>query len=267
MDDTALRAFLAEHALPARAEGTVTPTSLPKKRGARALVARNIEPAPEATNGADSRLESAHLAACKQAVQSFDSVALGRALARAKVRLSLRALIDGVIAPLLVWVGERWSEGSICVAQEHLASAVVRSTLIAEVTAGAADSEAPRVVVTTPVLELHELGAMLAALAATSAGWRVEYLGPNLPAAEIAVAARRCGARAVALSLARPVKGANVVAEMKELRRLLPKKTAIFVGGRGAAAYRETLEAIGTIGFDDCWSFARHLESQGSKWK
>jgi MerR family transcriptional regulator, light-induced transcriptional regulator len=261
MNDAALRAFLAEH----------DPAQQPESARATAQDVRSAleGPGPGAAltvhgvNAAEARVAAAHLGGCKHAVESFDSAALARSLSRANVALSLRALVDDVVTPLLAWIGARWSEGSLCVAQEHMASAAIRSTLLADLAAGAAGAEAPCVIVTTPALELHEIGALLAALAAMSVGWRVEYLGPNLPAGEIALAARRYGAQAIALSVARPVKGPSVGAELKELRKLLPKKVSMLVGGSGAAAYEPALQAVGALRFDDCWSFARHLESEG----
>jgi DNA-binding transcriptional MerR regulator/methylmalonyl-CoA mutase cobalamin-binding subunit len=253
MDDAALRAFLADRGAGDAAERRAHPS--PRTRSAP-----DAEGADLGADGGDAEL---HLEACQKAVEAFDSAGLARALARANVVFSLRALVDGVVAPLLVWIGERWSEGTLCVAQEHLASSVVRSTLLAGVSESAAGPDAPCVVVTTPASELHEIGALLAALAAASAGWRVEYLGPNLPAGEIALAARRCGAAAVALSIARRVKDPSVAAELSELRKLVAKKVAVLIGGKGADAYAEVAESVGIRRFADCWSFAHHLESRG----
>jgi methylmalonyl-CoA mutase cobalamin-binding subunit len=142
-----------------------------------------------------------------------------------------------------------------------MASTAIRSMLLADLAAGATGAQSPCIVVTTPARELHELGALLAAVVATSAGWRVEYLGPNLPAGEIALAARRCKADAVGVSLARPVRDPAVTAELIELSRLLPKKVALLVGGNGSAVYAEPIRAARVRRFDDCWSFARYLEA------
>jgi methanogenic corrinoid protein MtbC1 len=254
MDDAGLRTFLAERA-PDGAKRNAQP--------ARSLANASTEGSPRLSYGAaEDRAAAQHLAACKKAVLAFDSAALARALARANVSLALRKLVDEVVAPLLAWTGERWSEGSLCVAQEHMASTVVRSKLLADVSASGARPDAPCIVITTPSSELHELGALLAALAAASMGWRVEYLGPNLPAREIALAVRRCGASVVALSIARRAKDATVVGELKDLRKLVGKKIPVLVGGNGANAYAEAIEAAGARQFSDCWSFASYLESR-----
>jgi DNA-binding transcriptional MerR regulator/methylmalonyl-CoA mutase cobalamin-binding subunit len=258
MNDATLRAFLAERASSDEAERRASAV----RRGAAGTGALQ-SPAPGAFDGEPADTAAWLLAACKKAVRQFDSAGLTRALARANVALSLRELVDGVVAPLLVWIGERWSEGTICVAQEHAASTIVRTMLLADVAGSAAGAEAPCVVVTTPAHELHEIGALFAAVAASAAGWRVEYLGPNLPAGEVALAARRCVASAVALSVARPVRDSAVAAELKELRKLLPRKIPIFLGGDGAGRYAAAIQSAGIWRCSDCWSFARHLEARG----
>jgi DNA-binding transcriptional MerR regulator/methylmalonyl-CoA mutase cobalamin-binding subunit len=260
MDDAALRSFLAESASkeqPVDGGGSKDARGAAKQARAATLVGPGAEPVDETAS--DSA--ATHLERSKRAVEAFDSHALTRALARANVSLSLRALLDGVVAPLLAWIGERWSEGKLCVAQEHMASAAIRSMLLADLAAGATGAQSPCIVVTTPAHELHELGALFAAVVATSAGWRVEYLGPNLPAGEIAIATRRCEADAVGLSVARPVRDPAVIAELNELSRRLPRKVALLVGGTGSATYAEAIRAARARRFEDCWSFARYLEA------
>ncbi|MFO7894033.1 MAG: cobalamin-dependent protein, partial [Longimicrobiales bacterium] len=83
----------------------------------------------------------------------------------------------------------------------------------------------------------HEFGALLAAVVAADAGWRVLYLGPSLPAEEIAAAAERSGARVVAVSV---VDGEDVDAEragreLEALRTGLPPGVLLVAGGRRAA--------------------------------
>ena len=58
--------------------------------------------------------------------------------------------------------------------------------------------------IATPIGQLHDLGATMIGAAAANVGWRTVYLGPGLPAQEIAGAVKSCGAIAVALSLVYP---------------------------------------------------------------
>jgi methylmalonyl-CoA mutase cobalamin-binding subunit len=119
---------------------------------------------------------------------------------------------------------------------------------------------APRIIVGTPAGQIHELGAIMAATAAANLGWRSIYLGPNLPAHEIAGAALRNKAAAVALSIVYPEDDPNLDRELTDLARLLPPTTRILVGGRAARAYFETLVRIGALHADSVDEFGGQLD-------
>ena len=120
---------------------------------------------------------------------------------------------------------------------------------------------APRIVVGTPASQLHELGAIMAAATAASLGWHPIYLGPSLPAHEIAGAALRNDAAAVALSIVYPEDDPNLARELTDLARLLPASTRILAGGRAARGYLETLVRIGALYADNIEEFGTQLDS------
>ena len=96
--------------------------------------------------------------------------------------------------------------------------------------------------VATPPNQLHEGGALLVAATAATTGWRVIYLGVDLPPAEIAATALRTGARAVALSLIHPADDPALGAHLAALRQALPAEVPLLLGG---AARRRTAIEIG----------------------
>jgi hypothetical protein len=75
----------------------------------------------------------------------------------------------------------------------------------------------------------------------------VAYLGPSLPAEEIAGAARQNRARAVALSLVYPSDDPHLEPELAKLRSALDDRTALLVGGRAASAYGGMLDRVGAV--------------------
>jgi len=187
-----------------------------------------------------------HLEACMRAVKALNAVALQAALVEAGVALSRPVLLERVLAPLMVRVGERWRNGPLRVAHEHMASASLRSFLGALLAEPGA-SRGPTLVVTTLPGQLHELGALMAALTGAHGGWCPLYLGPNLPVDEIAYALAQTEARAAVLSLAYPKDDAQVVASLRALRARAPEGVAVIVGGVGVGAYTEVLEEIGAL--------------------
>lgn len=212
-------------------------------------------------NKAEPTSSAGVLENCLYFVKQLDSERLQRALEDAEVALSRPRFIEQLIAPLLQKIGELWRDGTLRVIHEHMATAVTRSLLGNVRSAYEVPETAPGVVTTTPVGQLHELGALMASATAAAEGWRVMYLGPNLPAEEIAAAARQNRARAVALSIVYPADDPRLEPELQKLRRLLSSDIALLIGGRAAANYRDTLEMLGVQLIKDMASFSAILEA------
>lgn len=179
---------------------------------------------------------AAVLEACQRAVEALDAQRLRALLDRAAATtVPLRFMAD-VISPLLRWVGDSWSDGTLTEAHEHLCSEVVGRLLADRVAAASGAAPGPILVAATLSGERHYLGGLLATLAAASAGWRATWLGPDLPAHAIATAARQLNARGVAVSFVAPEAGpaADLLHQTAELRALLPSTVRLFVGGPGA---------------------------------
>jgi len=185
------------------------------------------------------------LAEALGAVETLDAQALENTLRQATLRLSLDELLDGVVTPLLRTAGDRWHAGTLSAANEHLATAGVRRLLGWIIDQHSPQPNAPTLLVTTPAGQWHELGAKLAAASAATVGWKVVYLGPNLPAKVIADACALSKAQAVALSLVFPEDDASLDGELRALRAALPEDVPLIVGGSGVKAYKPSLDAIG----------------------
>jgi MerR family transcriptional regulator, light-induced transcriptional regulator len=205
--------------------------------------APRFTPAPVQSIPSESRA-SVHDAALA-AIESFDSAKLESVLRGAVLRFGIDAMLDGVIGPLLITIGSRWRAGMLGPAQEHLATAVLRRMLNWMMENGPLPAGSPALVVATLTGQAHELGAMLAAAAASSEGWRVVYLGSNLPPAEIAAATVRTRASAIALSFVYPADDPAIAGALRELHATAPAKTTILAGGSAAANYASELAAVG----------------------
>ena len=164
-----------------------------------------------------------------------------------------------MVAPLLTWAGDSWEAGELRISHEHLMSAVVKKFLAGLYDANNVPEGAPVIVISTPRGQQHEMGAQMAAVEAVSAGWHVKFFGSNLPAAELARAARDLGARAVALSVIYPGDDPYLIEEMRELRTHVPDNLPILVGGSGARAQRTGLEKIGLRFVSDLYEFRTQL--------
>ena len=184
---------------------------------------------------------------CIEAVKVFDADALNALLERAAVEAGHTTLLRQVLTPLAQRLGDLWSGGILRMAHEHFATVVIRSFLLNPARQYAGVNATATLVVSTPQGQLHELGAVMATALASEQGWHAVYLGPSLPAAEIAGIASQSRARAVALSIVYPDDDPNVERELHDLRRFLPGNIAIIVGGRAAEYYHAALDATGAI--------------------
>lgn len=180
-----------------------------------------------------------------EAVKSLDAERLESILLKASVGLTQRALFEQLLTPLMLGVGDMWRDGELKVVHEHLASAVVRTFLGNMSGAFPHHESAPRIVVTTPAGQLHEFGALMANITAAGSGWMTIYLGPNIPAADIARAVVHNNARAVALSIIYPADDPKVNNELEQLHSILGGKAQLIIGGRAADGYIHTIEKIG----------------------
>ncbi len=191
---------------------------------------------------------------CRRAIRLLDGISLESRLRREIAARGVPTTLRELVVPLLTEVGQGWQQGNGQIAHEHLASAVIRSQLERVRTDIRPSSAAPRLVVTTPAGQVHELGAQLVATMAAGLGWNVTYLGPNLPALEIAVAVRQIQPLAVALSLVFPHEDPRVAEELRKLRSELGQEIGLIVGGAAASGYEPVLREIGArvlSGLDD----------------
>ncbi len=193
------------------------------------------------------------LKACVTAMEQFDAAALEDAVVRSAALLGVNGLLEDVVLPFIQLIDRRWQEGSLRIAHEHLASAVLRTCLERIRLSISASVGSPKLLVTTPTGQHHELGALIVAIVGALQGWHVTYLGPNLPADEIANAARQSGVQAVALSIVYPVDDPALGGEMAHLRKLVGEGMPILVGGRASATYsgdlqQASIEQVQSIG-------------------
>lgn len=213
------------------------------RQDADAELARGVGAHSGRTSGEQVHPDAAFLTESLSAVERFDPDALSAVLHRAAVALPAMVFLEKVIASLLERVDTRWRDGTLRPIHGHLATSVVRQVL--ERTTVSAPVPAPKLLLATITGQTHELGAMIAAAAAAAEGWSVTWLGANLPAEDIAEAARKLRVRAVGLSLVHPAGDVSVTEELRRLRSLLPRSIALIAGGVASGGYAAVLGEIG----------------------
>jgi DNA-binding transcriptional MerR regulator/methylmalonyl-CoA mutase cobalamin-binding subunit len=216
-----------------------------------------LEGAPAASA---AETASPELARARAALEALDATTLRQTVTRAMVELGPERVIEQLIAPLCRSIGHAWEDGTISVAHEHVASVALRNALSGMLDMLYVGGTGPTLVVATPAGERHEFGAMMAAAIALSAGWRTTYLGPDLPAADVAVAMQQLGADTVLLSVVRGHDPVVLEQELRVLRERVGPRVRIVAGGAGAAAIASSLQAAGVHVVHDLAALRRFLE-------
>ncbi|MDI9637426.1 MerR family transcriptional regulator [Kamptonema cortianum] len=185
-----------------------------------------------------------HLQFSLAAMRDLDSEALELSLSRAAILLGIEGFLDHVVVPLIAELDRGWNEGYVTISQEHLVSAALRTQLEKLRQSISVPANAPRILVTTIAGQYHELGALLVCIAAARSDWNVTYLGPNLPAPEIASATQRTRSSVIGLSMVYPEADERAMQELRQLRSLVGNEVTILLGGRAADSYREVANEI-----------------------
>lgn len=195
----------------------------------------------------------------------LDADRMERLLTRAAIRMGAPRFIEHSAAPLLQRIGDDWHAGRLTIAQEHFATALVRSVVVSVLRSMGHQDDAPVILVSGPAGDRHEMGALLAAAVATSEGWRVVYLGTDLPAGEIAEAARAAKADAVGLSVVYVKDSAKTASELSHVRDLLPEGVPLLLGGGGVAQVATAIEHPGVYPVRDLTELRTTLQALANR--
>ena len=186
-----------------------------------------------------------------EALDRLDDATAQRLLSMQLSALGPARFAREVGGPLLYEIGDRWANGRMGIAPEHLATGLLRSLLGSALQPTTSSLLGPRIVFATPTGERHEIGLLMAALTALGAGGCPLYLGLELPVEDLLGAVERSGAAALALSLV-TIPMAQSTRTVSALRGGLSEGVRLWLGGSGARGvelpgdvqYIEGLEAL-----------------------
>ncbi len=202
---------------------------------------------------------------CYASILAFDARELESHFENAIVELGAQSFIEHLLEPLLTMIGDRWKTGELRPVHEHMASSIIRSLTYILRNNSPCAPNAPKMIVSTPIGQLHELGALLAAIIAELKGWQVTYLGANLPSEEIAAAVKYTNARAVTISISFCTDDHIVPKEIRRLKKLIGNDVALIVGGRAASHFKPVLDEVGVLNIHGYGHFRQLLDELADK--
>ena len=167
------------------------------------------------------------------AIERLQVSAAEQILSRAALGTEPVEFLKNVVGPILTEVGDRWERGDLRIVHEHACSSVTRGLLFSLMRLYPSNESKRKAVVATPAHEDHELGAMMVSMLAAMHGWNVLYLGPNLPADEIAYAVRDTNAELLLVSVTN-LDAEAAAAELRLIEESVPVEVSIVAGGHAA---------------------------------
>ena len=178
-------------------------------------------------------------------IARFDEPELDRIYDEALSLHPVERVTTRLILPLLAHLGERWKDLPGAIAEEHFFATYMRSKLGARLQHRMRYASGPRLVAACAPGEQHELGLLLFALEAQSAGMRVVVLGADTPLQDAAMAQRRSGSEAIVIS-------SSIDPAPELFHQALPKLTGelgvpVFVGGGTSVRHRRAVVSAGAI--------------------
>jgi DNA-binding transcriptional MerR regulator/methylmalonyl-CoA mutase cobalamin-binding subunit len=176
-----------------------------------------------------------------EAAERYSSSACEQMLTLAISLLTPARLIDEVLEPLLREVGERWHSGRFSIAQERMVSSSVRRHVGLIVETFDRSARGQSIVFATLPGERHELGMLMSAMICASHGFKIHYLGADLPPEEIARYAVEADAALVAISVVMLESVPSLTDHLAVIRQRLEPDVPIWIGGQGALGVDEEM--------------------------
>lgn len=190
-------------------------------------------------------------------VRSYDGDRLTLILLGDWARLAPLEFLERRVAPLLDAVGRAWEEGTLEIRHEHFVSERIGDLLRSLRLPFEARARGGVIVLAALSGERHGLGLEMAALVLAAAGWRVLYLGTDMPVAQVSSVVRDTRARAVAVSVSSAARSDGMAQSVAQLRAELPPRVELIAGGRGAPSM-DGVRALATLEELDGWARSPH---------
>lgn len=199
----------------------------------------------EPNDAPDASPWSAYRKRLLRAVETFDDGKLDAVYNEALSVYPIDIVTVNLLRPVLELLGGRWQDRSAGIAEEHFFTSYLRNKVGARLH-HAGRTRGRRLLMACLPGEQHELGILLFALSAMMRGYRVLYLGPDLPLEQVL---RVAGSTDVAGVLLSGTEIELTPALREQLSGLADElNIPLMLGGNSAESREPVLEAIGVAG-------------------
>ncbi|MEO6458693.1 MAG: MerR family transcriptional regulator [Chloroflexia bacterium] len=189
-------------------------------------------------------------AALLDAFKAVDEAKAGAIVSDALSLYSIEEVCLHLLQPTLYDIGEGWLSGEVSVAVEHYSSAFVRARLENLFHSSPQNPQGTLAIVGCAPEELHEIGAMFMAVFMRRAGYRVVYLGQNVPIDSLISMVNALQPAVICISASR----AETAASLYKLREFLDdmerrhgRSPLLAYGGQVFNRYPHITERLGGV--------------------
>lgn len=159
------------------------------------------------------------------------------------------SLYEDLLTPAMIHIGKLWERNEITVADEHLATAICDYVIsYVEFKSATTDADSNRKVMLFGVEgEEHYIGLKMATSVFQEFGWKVRYLGPNLPLRHAETAVNAWQPDVVAMSAALSYRLPMLRKSVEVLANVAHKPTILIGGRMSPHAKFEDVAATGQV--------------------
>ncbi len=167
---------------------------------------------------------------CLEALLAFDQQQADEIINRATMLYPIEHVCIELFQALLYTVGAGWHNRTISVAQEHAVSAYVQVRLGALMHMAQVSSPRGHIMLACAPGEQHDIGLQMVALFLLRRGWKVTYLGSNLPGDDLINTVQTVQPQLLGLSAATAESRAIALVVLRALAQL-PNAPVLGYGG------------------------------------
>lgn len=181
------------------------------------------------------------------ALNSFQEAQAEAILTEAFALYPVDVVAEEIIAPTLVQIGEGWHRGEVSVVQEHFATAFLRRRLTSLFDAYPQPSSGPLAITGSAPSEWHDIGILMVSLALRRRGWRVIYLGQNVPVEHLLNEVRKLKPEMLCLSAATADAAAALTDVHAQVAALPDPRPRLVFGGGAFNSHPELVQRFGDV--------------------
>lgn len=194
------------------------------------------------------------------ALDPFDRIVFEKRLNGAVAVVPFEEALHGILLPLQEHVGRLWHDGHVNVAIEHYVTKQIQQKIFSAMNQLSVAEFGAKVVVACPPGEEHDIAALAVAYRCRVRGFRLYYLGANVPISALSNLCRQIEPDLIILSFPLALPEPKAAELVQALAEEIDRTSRLVVGGHGALSMREHFERFHVAVLEDFRALDERLD-------